>query len=363
MKPWNADPQVLSPVGRPLEDIFASRPRRQALDGFEPIYSDIVDYIVRCTHRIWEEKNIGLCRTHYADDCVMHTLAGPAHGLDRVVQDTVGTIAAFSDRQVVAEDVVWSEDEPQLFHSSHRIMSRSTHNGHDALFGPPTGRIQGAATVADCLVRKNLIVEEWLVRDNLRSALQLGLDPWALSGALAQTDLEGDPTRHAWRGDWIARIRDSTLRLPPKEHPASVPAQALALAFAEDLYGDAAAVCAASVEARWPSNRHGWGRGAWIGHLVQLRSLLHRPRFSLDHWAARSLPGPDIAVALRWTLAGEHRGLGVWGPPSGQDILVLAVSHYVLRAGRIVQDITVFDELAILRQVRGGLDAREKVAR
>jgi hypothetical protein len=361
--PWDADPQVLSPVGRPLEELFEVRPRRQALDGFESTYSDIVDYIVRCTHRIWEEKNVGLCRTHYADNCMMHTLTGPTHGVDAVAQATVGTLAAFADRQVVAEDVVWSEDEPGLYHSSHRIMSRYTHNGHDALLGPPTGRLLSATTVADCLVRQNLIVEEWLARDNLRSVRQLGLDPWILTGAQAKADLVGDPARHAWRVNWIAAVRDSVLRLPPRDHPAAAPARALARAFQEDLYGEAASACSTGVEARWPSNRRGWGRGAWIGYLIQLRSLLHRPRFGLDHWAARPLPGGDVAVALRWTLVGEHRGSGLWGPATGRDLLVLAMSHYVLRGSRIVQDITVFDELAVLRQVRGGLGAGMEAGR
>ena len=30
------------------------RPRVQSMRGFDPIYTDIVDYIVRCTHRIWD---------------------------------------------------------------------------------------------------------------------------------------------------------------------------------------------------------------------------------------------------------------------------------------------------------------------
>jgi hypothetical protein len=357
MRAWNSDPDVLSPVGRPLEELLAPAAPRRAVDGFGPDYSDIVDYIVRCTHRIWEQKNIGLCRTHYAEDCVLHMLSGPVRGMEAVVQGTVGTLAAYADRQVVAEDVIWSEEGSKRFYSSHRIMSRSTHNGDDSLFGPPTGRIQGASTVADCLVQEGLIVEEWLVRDNLRSALQLGIDPWALSGAQAKADRLGDPSRHAWRADWIATVRDSTLKRPPKDHPAAIPANALTLALVQDRFGDAASACAVGVESRWPSNRRGWGRGTWIGHLIQLRGLLHRPHFSLDHWAARPLPHGDIAVALRWTLAGEHRGWGVWGPPSGHEVLVLAVSHYVLRGGRIVQDVTVFDELAILRQVRGGLGA------
>jgi hypothetical protein len=47
----------------------------------------------------------------------------------------------------------------------------------------------------------------------------------------------------------------------------------------------------------------------------------------------------------------------VWGAPSGKEILILAVSHYRIRAGAIVEDVTVFDELAVLRQIAGGLGA------
>ncbi len=47
----------------------------QGMDGFEPIYTDIVDYIIRCTHRIWDEKNIGLIYTHYTHNAVVSFLA------------------------------------------------------------------------------------------------------------------------------------------------------------------------------------------------------------------------------------------------------------------------------------------------
>ena len=33
--------------------------RRMAMRGFEDDYPDIVDYIIRITHRIWEEKEVG----------------------------------------------------------------------------------------------------------------------------------------------------------------------------------------------------------------------------------------------------------------------------------------------------------------
>ena len=148
---WDAWPQVVSPVGRSIEEQLEVRPRRQALEGFEPVYSDIVDYIVRCTHRIWEEKNVGLCRTHYAPDCRMHTLAGPTVGAEAVVQGTVGALSAYGDRVVVGEDVIWSEDEPGLYLSSHRIVSHSTHAGPD---GAVPASLRGAGVKSIGLAAK-----------------------------------------------------------------------------------------------------------------------------------------------------------------------------------------------------------------
>lgn len=39
--------------------------------GFDPIYTDIVDCIIRCTHHIWDERDIGLIYSHYTHNCVL----------------------------------------------------------------------------------------------------------------------------------------------------------------------------------------------------------------------------------------------------------------------------------------------------
>lgn len=357
MADWDDHPEVLSPVGRSFQDLMEEGPQRQDLPGYEPLYRDFVDYIIRCTHRIWEEKNIGLCRTHYGDDCVMHTLAGPQAGSEIVVQNTIGALAMSSDRQVIGEDVIWSDEGDGHLYSSHRIVSSSTHTGDDAMLGPATRREAGVMTIADCLCRENKIVEEWLVRDNLRAVWQVGGDPWDVARQQADTDAEGDQARHGWRQEAIDRVRNGEEVGIPSGHPAQLPCDALRSAFADDMYGDAAKAFSPSAEIRWPSNRRGYGRGFWIGCLTQLRSCLHDPAFSIDHIAARPLPQGDVAIAVRWSLAGRHSGEGVWGKPTGRELLVMAISHYRVRSGAIVEDLTVFDELAVLRQIAGGLGA------
>ncbi len=362
MMAWDALPDVRSPMGRSLAALLEPGPRRQELPGYDPVYRDFVDYIIRCTHRIWEEKNVGLCRSHYASDCAIHTLAGPVTGVEAVVQNTVTTLAATPDRRLIGEDVIWSDDSAEAgagagLYSSHRIVSTSTHMGMDSLLGAATMRSAGVMTIADCLVRENRIVEEWLVRDNLRGLMQVGADPRAVARAQAEADGNGDTGRHGWRAAMIAQTRDGEDVAIPAGHPAGAAAAMLALAFRSDQFGDAAEALSAAAEVRWPSGRTGVGRGYWIGCLTQLRAALHDVSWRLGHVAARSLPGGDIAVALRWTLAGLHRGHGVWGNATGREILLMAVSHYRLRGGLIIEDNSVFDELAVLRQVCGGLGA------
>ncbi|MGB3740133.1 MAG: ester cyclase [Pontixanthobacter sp.] len=357
MPAWNDQPQVLSPVGRSFAEIMEEGPRRQELPRYDPVYRDFVDYIMRCTHRIWEEKNIGLCRTHYGEDCVMHTLAGPQVGYEIVVQNTIGALAMSSDRQVIGEDVIWSDEGIGNLYSSHRIVSSSTHLGDDAMLGPATRREAGVMTIADCLCRENRIVEEWLVRDNLRAVWQVGGNPWDVAASQATDDKAGDQERHRWRAEAIEAVRQSDGIEVPSGHPANLPVAMLKSAVQHDLYGDAAKSLSPSAEIRWPSNRRGWGRGYWIGCLTQIRAVLHRPAISIDHVAARPLPDDDIAVAVRWSLTGTHGAAGIWGEATGKELLIMAVSHYRIRSGLIVEDLTIFDELAVLRQVLGGLGA------
>ena len=43
--------------------------KHQSMKGFEDQYKNIIDYIVRITYQIWEEKNIGYIYDTYSKDC------------------------------------------------------------------------------------------------------------------------------------------------------------------------------------------------------------------------------------------------------------------------------------------------------
>jgi hypothetical protein len=201
--PWQDIATLLAPVPG----------RRQPLAGFDADYVDIVDYIVRCTHRIWEAKNLDLIRTHYSDDCVIHTLGGESHGIQSVIDNTMATLQGFPDRVLFADHVIWSGDQTAGFLSSHRITSHMTHLGDNDL-GSATNRRATVTTIADCAVRANRIYEEWLVRDNYALLMQLGIDPERVARQQADKDARDSAVRQYWRQEAADTRAHATAHLP-----------------------------------------------------------------------------------------------------------------------------------------------------
>ena len=54
-------------------------------------------------------------------------------------------------------------------------------------------------------------------------------------------------------------------------------------------------------------------------------------------------------------MAGHHDGLALYGAATGRPVYILAVTHWRIVAEQIAQEVTVFDEIALLRQIEGGL--------
>ena len=163
-----------------LNNHFDSAPPANAskgtMKGFDPEFTEIVDYITRITYRIWEGKQVGLCYDYYSEDCPIYTLAGMSVGSEVVVQNTLKTLAAFPDRTLHADNIIWGGNDADGYHSSHLISTQMTNLGPSE-FGAATGKHATIAVIAHCVVKDNRVIEEWLVRDNHSLVTQLGLDP------------------------------------------------------------------------------------------------------------------------------------------------------------------------------------------
>jgi predicted ester cyclase len=320
--------------------------RRQALRGFDDDYADIVDYIVRCTHKIWEEGQVELIRTHYTADCVLHTLGGEIRGAQTVIDNTRATLRAFPDRELIPEAVIWDGDDETGFYSSHRILSPMTNRG-DSDFGPATGRRCLVRTIADCRVIENRIFEEWLVRDNSALAMQLGFDPVGVARRLAAAD-SAEPGKFAWLPAEIERVRAG--RALAQLDGAILEG---ARAQFESVWAGVRCpdpVYAGNVRVHGPGGRETAGLQGAALLSAEVLAGLSDARLTVDHVAAIPFLDSAYDVAIRWCLAGRHTGFFL-APPTLRDILVLGVTHWRVAAGRVLEEWTVFDEIAVLRQM------------
>lgn len=168
-------PILLYQKGDIRRTLAGGGPRRQSMAGFDEKFTDIIDYILRITHEIWEEKGIGRIYDYYGYNCPVHTTEGTIYGREAVMAGTVATLAAFPDRRLYGDEVIWAGDDVNGFYTSHRLTHMGRNTGYSS-FGPPTGRQVRYTAIADCVVRENVIVEEWLARDNVMLVRQLGFE-------------------------------------------------------------------------------------------------------------------------------------------------------------------------------------------
>ena len=140
-----ASEPVLQVERRDFTDLVPTdRPRAQPMRGFDPVYTDIVDYIIRCTHRIWDERDIGLIYSHYTHNAAVYYNLGAVHDREAIVRDTIQRLVTFPERRGQATQVIWRGNDVDGFYTSHLVtgVGRHTQHGH---FGRPPGAVSPRA--------------------------------------------------------------------------------------------------------------------------------------------------------------------------------------------------------------------------
>jgi predicted ester cyclase len=313
-----------------------------------------VDYIVRITHRIWEEKEVGYNYDTYQHNCIVHGSMGTAHGREGVVAATLEWLAAFPERRVYADDVIWSGNEDEGFHTSHLVTSVGYNLGYTR-YGPPTGKKVLVRAIANCLARDNLIFEEWLLRDEICLINQLGFSLDAIVDQQARDQLAV--------GALPLPIGDLE-RMVGQYAPQPLPARSGAGSDIEDMIRttyhevwnrrmlneigkrfDLSHSCVTN------NNRTLQGPGERTTAVLTTLAMIPDASVSVDHvyWTGDDQRGYHVAV--RWTLTGTHLGWGPLGTPSGARIRIMCLSQHRVKDGRFMQEFTLLDEMSIRRQI------------
>ncbi|MEM8984570.1 MAG: ester cyclase [Pseudomonadota bacterium] len=317
--------------------------------GYGP-NDDTVHYILGITYEIWEQRQIELIHRYYAPDCVVWGLDGITHGAAAVVDGTAQTLQAFPDRLLIAEDVIVSHDPDGSAYSSHRLHSTAT-NMQPTVFGPATqGRIR-MTNIADCVVEDGVITREWLVRDNLTLATQLGADPRRAAAEMAERRTD---EHRQWLRDEITRVRSTGSDVVSCQLPTH-PSAEFATGVLSALWGGKNAATNRHYAPYCVLHRspltHVSGSVAIAAHYDGLRAAFGDIRASVDHLATQSRHGNQHDIAVRWSVSGEHSGEFHGIAATGKPVSILGVSHWRVLDGRIIAEHTVFDELALMSQL------------
>lgn len=349
-------PEVTEIVGNDISKLMNPRSeKRQGMRGFDDDYVDIVDYIVRCTHKIWEEKQVGLIYTHYAYNALVHGTRGDAYGVESVVAGTVQTLAMFPDRRLFADDVIWGGNDEQGYYTSHRITSTAHHSGCGP-YGAPTGRKLRYRVIADCVVRENRIIEEWLVRDELSIVRQLGLDEAALVKEIA----EGWAALKGSESEIQGAVERSKGQLAPEPLPPSATddfdiedfvRRAWHDIWNRRMFSEILRLYAPMYACHSASGRELYGHSDILQFVLEWLAAFPDARMFIDHVAVQGNAEASYRVAVRWYLVGTHEGHGIYGRPTGKRVRIMGITHQHVRDGCFVAEWTVFDELALMAQI------------
>lgn len=323
--------------------------------GFDPKFGDIVDYIVKVTHEIWEERAIGRLYDYYGTNMRVHTSDGDVYTRDKVIESTIQALAAFPDRRLYADEVIWYGNDDEGYYTSHRL----THEGHNwghTRYGPPTGKRVSYRAIAECSVVEGVIVEEWLVRDELTLIHQLGFDVQEMAKKAARHSAE--PADMLTIPAEVDRLRG---QLPPDPLPPSDSTEFdveemvrrsiheiwnwRLLNKVDDYYVDGYLCDSAS-------GRCLYGLNQFRTYILSLLAPFPDLVVNVDHFCALREHEDRYRTATRWTMMGTHSGPGVYGEPTGNQISIMGISHHLIEDGKFVREWTVFDEFALLKQLQ-----------
>ena len=334
------------------------RPHAQGMQGFDPVYTDIVDYILRCTHRIWDERDVGLIYTHYTHNCIVYSASGTTYDRESVVRGTIQRLVSLPERKGMATHVIWRGNDKDGFYTSHLVQGSGRHN-QPGQFGPPSGRTFHARTVADCAVFENRVYREWLVAEMMGIIKQIGLEPHGYAETAA---------RALFDKGLVAMDIGENLHFTGQYPPDAKPDTSIAhddlerqtLEWMHEvwnrrMFGKIREVYASNVQYHGPMSVELYGTSAVTHQTIGLMGSIPDASIHMQHICSTPCDEGGTKVAVRWVMQGHHLGWGLLtelGAPTGKRLQLMGMTHYHYKDGRIVDEWRVYDELSLLMQVK-----------
>ena len=328
--------------------------RVQSMRGFEDTYVDIIDYIVRITHRIWEEKDIGYIYDTYSHKSHVYDDYGLQYGSDKIVADTVHAINAFPDIRLFADEIIWAGDDEIGFFTSHRTVIKGHNTGYSR-YGPPTGKNVFLWCVANCVSLENVIFAEWVIYDTANLIRQLGFDLPTMARKLGnEMDVSAIEDKRFGEAERLPGQDKPEHKQPSNENGFDVEEfvrrswhniwnrrslKQVALSYDKSLLF------------RGATGRVFYGRSEYQSFILGLLAMFPDLMLQIDdiYWMGNDDDG--YLVSVRWSLVGTHRGNGIYGAPSGRRISMWGITQQAIKDGLITKEWMLFNEFAVMQQI------------
>lgn len=328
--------------------------QHQSMRGFEETYRNIIDYIVRITYRIWEDREVEYIGDTYSDVSDVYDDYGLQLGSTKIISDTHHTIGAFSNIRLIADEIVWAGDDEVGYHTSHRTIIRGTNDG-DSKYGPATGRDVDVLVIANCVALDNEIFLEHVLYNNSSLLLQLGLDLDQAAEHMAREAPAGWPRDTAtWDGLRSATCPTQPLCIAePVEgfYPDSFARANLDAVWNRRDPGALSSNYVADFAFRGPTERAFSGMEAYSTMLADLHRAF--PDFELQvdevYWMGNESDG--YLTSERWSATAHHQGSGPYGEATGASVQIWGITQHQVVNGRIVKEWTLFNELDLMMQI------------
>lgn len=321
--------------------------RTQDMAGFEDRFTDIVDYVVKITDEIWQDRAVGYIRDTYDPNCAVYSSYGVTRTAEAVVCSTIAGINEAPDGDTNHINVAWSGDNVEGFYTAHIGFGFAT-NSSPSLYGPATGKRYCLRFAADCVSAANMIHTEWLVRDNGAMVRQTGLNLDEAAIRIAETD----PSEPYIVTPAVPGASEEQVERTSMEEWAF---QLFDRIWNDRRFDRLAEFYAPEIIAHSGGGRTVQGLPALSSLLLAIIASIPDGQVTVENvcWSEET---DGVIVAVRWTLTGTSARGGILGHslPPGKPVFMMGCSHLRLEGSRIVEEWTIFDEVAVMAMAYRG---------
>jgi hypothetical protein len=328
--------------------------KSQSMKGFEAQYKSIIDYIVRITFHIWEEKNIGYIYDTYSRDCRVWDELGLQSGSEKIVADTIHTNNAFPDIRLFADEVIWAGDEDASFHTSHRTIITGTNTGYSK-FSEPTGKPVRLFCIANCVAKNNEIYYENVVYDTAALIKQLGLNVNHVAKEIANKGNIG-PFAPDFKNLKPKRTTDKAKSINFEIPEKIVNVKEFVHAVFNTIwnrrnFSAINQVYSNNIEFEGSTGRKFKGKKLLRSFIISMIASFPNLALSVEdiYWMGNEQDG--YLVSVRWGAIGSHKGNGYYGPPTDKECYIWGITQWQIKKNKIIKEWTAFNEFGILMQL------------